>query len=417
MAIMLEEILKVLQTLALEGKYAELYDGILKNYDIFAKNISYIDNYIANVDINEHSLLILFYLKIKFNNFPIVNATVNKFYEFIDAIDVHQINCAIDIYSNVCHSFTQYLIINKTPLKGMSIIAKAITNIQNESSELTTIHSDLLHLCLSSRDLTPSLQFLDIDITSINKENNKCDSKYILLYYYYGGLIYLALKNYERSFLFFEIGLTIPAHSISLIMVETLKKYIILSLLTHNKVINLPKFTSNIVVRVIKPICQPYLDIANAYMNSPNNIALLENKLAEHTELLNKDGNMGLAKQLKKAFHKNHLKKLSKIYLTISIDNLTNQLKLQNENLTKRLLIEMIMNGEIHGKIDEYKGIMVFYDEDFKSYYSDGDKLMKTLREEGQKCMDLRNHMEKITNKISTNPQYIQKVFINIQPN
>lgn len=38
----------------------------------------------------------------------------------------------------------------------------------------------------------------------ICKENGAYDAKHFLCYYYYGGMIYTGLKNFERALYFFE---------------------------------------------------------------------------------------------------------------------------------------------------------------------------------------------------------------------
>lgn len=63
------------------------------------------------------------------------------------------------------------------------------------------------------------------------------DAKYFLLYYYYGGMIYTAMKNYERALYFFEVAVSTPALAMSHIMLESYKKYILVSLILHGKVI------------------------------------------------------------------------------------------------------------------------------------------------------------------------------------
>lgn len=63
------------------------------------------------------------------------------------------------------------------------------------------------------------------------------DSKHFLLYYYYGGMIYAAMKNYDRALYFFEVVVTVPALVVSHIMLEAYKKYILISLILHGKVI------------------------------------------------------------------------------------------------------------------------------------------------------------------------------------
>lgn len=62
------------------------------------------------------------------------------------------------------------------------------------------------------------------------------DAKYFLLYYYYGGMIYLAVRNLDRALYFFEVAITTPSHAVSHIMLESYKKYILVSLLLHGKV-------------------------------------------------------------------------------------------------------------------------------------------------------------------------------------
>lgn len=110
-------------------------------------------------------------------------------------------------------------------------------------NQLTSIHADLCQLCLVAKCFKPALQILDVDIVSISQEvtgtglsNPQFDAKYFLLYYYYGGKIYLALRNLDRALYFFEVALTTPAHAVSHIMLEAYKKFILVSLLLHGKV-------------------------------------------------------------------------------------------------------------------------------------------------------------------------------------
>ena len=79
----------------------------------------------------------------------------------------------------------------------------------------------------------------------MSEEAAAADTKYILLYFYYGGMILTALKvlslgelpsvqlssrllypqNYSRALYFFEVCVTIPAQAVSHIMLEAYKKY------------------------------------------------------------------------------------------------------------------------------------------------------------------------------------------------
>jgi COP9 signalosome complex subunit 3 len=49
-------------------------------------------------------------------------------------------------------------------------------------------------------------------------------------------MVYVAVKNFERALYFFEIAITTPAMTVSHIMLEAYKKYILVSLLINGKV-------------------------------------------------------------------------------------------------------------------------------------------------------------------------------------
>ena len=51
-------------------------------------------------------------------------------------------------------------------------------------------------------------------VTDINMVVTQADAVYLLLYYYYGGMIYTLLKNFDRALFFFEVKLMIYCHFI-----------------------------------------------------------------------------------------------------------------------------------------------------------------------------------------------------------
>lgn len=52
-------------------------------------------------------------------------------------------------------------------------------------------------------------------------------------------MIYAAVKNYDRALYMFEVVISTPALAVSHIMLEAYKKYILISLILHGKVIYL----------------------------------------------------------------------------------------------------------------------------------------------------------------------------------
>lgn len=160
------------------------------------------------------------------------------------------------LVADLCHMVTACFVEQKQAMRGISLLYKAIRKIQLFDSQLTSVHADLCQLCLLAKCFKPALEILDIDITAISQEvriqlsfeaiqllmfvfvlkGGQLDAKYFLLYYYYGGMIYLAVRNLERALYCFEVAVTTPALAVSHIMLEAYKKYILVSLLLTGKV-------------------------------------------------------------------------------------------------------------------------------------------------------------------------------------
>nr|XP_054763667.1 COP9 signalosome complex subunit 3-like [Lytechinus pictus] len=143
---------------------------------------------------------------------------------------------------SLAHHLTKGLIQRNQAIRGITILHSAISRIQ--------IHPALYKF--KAKCMKPALQVLDSDITEISKEGGHFDSTHFLCYYYYGGMIYTALKNWDRAGYFFEVAITTPSMAVSHIMLEAYKKFILVCLIQHGKVPNLPKYTSQVVNRFIK---------------------------------------------------------------------------------------------------------------------------------------------------------------------
>lgn len=240
----------------------------------------------------------------------------------------------------MCHLYTRSLIAARQPIKGISLLIKAITKIQIHSSQLTSIHSDLCQLALVSKCIKPVLQILDVDVTDISKEAGQFDVKYFLQFYYYGGMIYASVKDYDRALYFFEAALTTHSMAVSHIMLEAYKKYVLLSLIVYGKVPNLPKYTPTVVNRFIKPCSQPYVDLVAAYAtNCPEELSAV---IAKHAEAFNRDTNTGLVKQVLSSLNKKNVQRLTKTFLTLSLSDVASRVKLGSAQDAERQLVRMV---------------------------------------------------------------------------
>ncbi|XP_018336043.1 COP9 signalosome complex subunit 3 [Agrilus planipennis] len=414
MASALEQFVNTVRTLSSQGNYRELCDYLCKASEILIKNNPHLDNVLETLDIQQHSLGVLAILCAKYN---IPNATniqearFNQTKDFINNCNGEQIRLAPDTFAELCHLVTSNLVEQKQPMKGILLLRKAISKLQLFDSQLTSIHADLCQLCLLAKCLKPALELLDIDIIGICQEINtqiqggaQFDAKYFLLYYHYGGMIYLAVRNLERALYFFEVAITTPARAVSHIMLESYKKYILVSLLLHGKIQTIPKYASQVVCRFIKPLSQPYHELANAFAS--NSTSELNSVVNKHSEIFTRDHNMGLVKQISSVLYKKNIQRLTKTFLTLSLSDVASRVGLPGPADAEKYILHMIEDEQIYATINQKDGMVIFRDEPEK--YS-GPEVLQSLETQLQACMELDKQILQMDEEIQVNPQYVKK--------
>jgi COP9 signalosome complex subunit 3 len=231
MANAVEDFVNHVQSLSSQGQFNMLCDYMNKTWNNLMKiNTSLLDTILEALDLQEHSLGIMYVLCIKINT--LTNTTSSDDFEqilsqvslFVSQCTTEQIRYSSGNFAQMFHTITAELCRRNMSIRGLKLLSMAIEKLQMHSSQLTSIHADLCQMCLDAKCLRPALKFLDIEISEISKENGMFDAKHFLSYYYYGGMIYACMKNYSRSLYFFEQAISCPATTVSFIMLESYKK-------------------------------------------------------------------------------------------------------------------------------------------------------------------------------------------------
>uniref|UniRef100_A0A673J3U8 COP9 signalosome complex subunit 3 n=1 Tax=Sinocyclocheilus rhinocerous TaxID=307959 RepID=A0A673J3U8_9TELE len=377
MASALEQFVNNVRQLSAQGQMTQLCELINKSGELLAKNLSHLDTVLGALDIQEHSLGVLAVLFVKFSmpSIPDFETLFSQVQLFISTCNGEHIRYATDTFAGLCHQLTTALVERKQPLRGISIIKQAIDKMQMNTNQLTSVHADLCQLCLLAKCFKPAVPFLELDMMDICKENGAYDAKHFLCFYYYGGMIYTGLKNFERALYFFEQAITTPAMAVSHIMLEAYKKYILVSLILHGKLQQLPKYTSQIVGRFIKPLSNAYHELAQVY--ATNNPAELRALVNRQSETFARDNNTGLVKQCLSSLYKKNIQRLTKIE-----------------------------DGEIYASINQKDGMVCFHDNPEK--YNNPAMLHK-IDQEMLKCIEVDEKLKSMDQEITVNPQFVQK--------
>ena len=362
MAGALEQFVNSVRTLSAQGNFGQLCETIGKSLDFLSKHASNLDNVLETFDIQQHSLGVLAILCVKHSlsnnvDMEILNAQTKQFFETCNG---EQVRYATDRYAELCHKYVASMIEKKTPQQGINTVARAISKIQISTSQLTSIHADLCQLCLLAKNMKPALPFLDVEITEISKESGQFDAKHFLMYYYYGGMVYTSIKQYDRALYFFEIAITTPSLAVSHIMMEAYKKFILVGLIRYGKIPSLPKYTSHVVAKYIKPLCQAYHDLTTAYTTKgPEDVRAV---LTKHNETFTSDNNVGLVKQCVTSLYKKNIQRLTKTFLTLSLADVAQRVQLSSPRDAEKYILHMIEDGEIYANINQKDGMVIFKD-------------------------------------------------------
>nr|XP_033770168.1 COP9 signalosome complex subunit 3 isoform X4 [Geotrypetes seraphini] len=348
MASALEQFVNSVRQLSSQGQMTQLCELINKSGELLAKNISHLDTVLGALDVQEHSLgvLAVLYVKFSMSSIPDFETLFSQAQLFISTCNGEHIRYATDTFAGLCHQLTNALVERKQALRGISILRQAIDKMQMNTNQLTSIHADLCQLCLLAKCFKPALSYLDVDMMDICKENGAYDAKHFLCYYYYGGMIYTGLKNFERALYFYEQAITIPAMAVSHIMLEAYKKYILVSLILLGKVQQLPKYTSQIVGRFIKT------------------------------------------------------------FLTLSLQDMASRVQLSGAQEAEKYVLHMIEDGEIFASINQKDGMVCFHDNPEKY---NNPAMLHNIDQEMLRCIELDDRLKAMDQEITVNPQFVQK--------
>lgn len=260
--------------------------------------------------------------------------------------------------------------------------------------------------------LRPALVFLDTDISVISKDNTQFDAVHLLLYYYYGGCIYTALKQFDRALYFLEVCVTCPTAAVSHIMLEAYKKYQLVGLLVHGdkpkafkENLALPKYTSPIVNKFLKPLCSAYSEVVTAYQS--NSAGELRAVVTKHQDLFAADSNSGLVQQVVASQTRTAVRRLTRTFITLSLADLASRVGLGTPQEVEREIVAMIEAGSIHATISQQDG-MVRFDTNPEAYSS--PEMLRMLEEEVKLAMALDKQVVAMEEEMMVSPAFVKKM-------
>jgi len=376
-----------------------------KSEDVLFKNLPHLDDLLSRLEPKIYTLPWLYILALKTAVPTDANIFISQTRRLLASCNVVQVRLAPVKLIMICRRFTDIMLDQGTPMRAIQPLRQALNKLRPGSEVLTPLDADFLQVCLLAKDYRAALPVLAEEALAIaNPEEHNFKTKDFLRYYYYGGMIYVGVKQYGKALDFFRLGFTAPAVVLSAIMVECYKKYVLVSLLHAGQVAAVPKYTSSIVQRHLKGTCPQYQEFANAY--STNSTDEVHKVAAEHHDAFQKDGNFGLVKQCIQALYRSNIKRHTRTYLTLSLDQIATSVKLSGPKEAEKYVLRMIENGEIFATINQKDGMVSFNDD--PEEYND-NKMLNQLDSHIKRSIQLAQRVRAVDQEISASTQYLQK--------
>ncbi|XP_068334721.1 COP9 signalosome complex subunit 3-like [Pyrus communis] len=327
------------------------------------------------------------------------SALVLPIARFINSCVVEQIRLQPDKFISVCKRFKDHVMLLEAPLRGVAPMLTAIQKIQTSSEHLTSLHPELLLLCLLSKSYKVGYSVLDDDIFEVDQPRD------LFLYCYYGGMICIGQKRFRKALELLHNVVTSPMTSFNAIAVEAYKKHILVSLIHNwNFCTSLPKYTSSVCQRNLKNYCQPYIELAHCYVSGK--IVHLEAMVDRHREKYENDNNLGLVKQVLSSQYKRNIQRLTQTYLTLSLQDIANSVQLNSAKEAEMHVLQMIEDGQIFATINQKDGMVRFLEdpEQYKTCH-----MIEHIDSSIQRIMALSRKLTAIDENISTDPLFLSK--------
>jgi len=324
--------------------------------------------------------------------------------EIIHRGSIKQIRLDPKRFSLVCRHFVECCRETSQSMRAVKMMKVAIGKIA-PADHLTPQHAHFARACISAKCYKAALPVLDQFVYLIDPKISGIKSEDTRLYYYYGGICYIGLKQWEKAIEFFETVIAAPAMMTSAIMVEAYRKLVLVSLIYKGEVGNLPKHTNQSVTRILKQFCTPYEELATAF--TTRSLEDLNKAIDNNLEAFVKENNLGLVGQVRTALVDQNIKQLTRTYSTITSAGLLENTGLSQINDAEARILKMVEQRGFTCKINQQQGYVLF-ENSGDSF--DTDSTVNHLRSHIHDVVLLHKQIAAIDRTIEQSDRYVQKL-------
>jgi hypothetical protein len=270
---------------------------------------------------------------------------------------------------------------------------------------LTLAHAPLVEVALRFNIPGAAVGLMSRPVLEIDPKKTGVELPDYMAYFYYSAMVHVAFCQWPEALKCAHVAIAIPGVGNSCIILAAAKLYLLLGVIVTGKKLSL---SNTMLEKYLGALAPEYSEfVATCEAHDFDKMAKLE---LSGRARFSEDGLVGLVRQTRGFVLRQAIKGLTKVYVTLSIADVSGEAKL-DEAQTKHVLCTMIEEGEVHGTLDG--DVVTFYDAPpanaavIEDAITDAQQSLKRL-EEADRVVSL-NHFF-LAEKLRSLPNYRQLV-------
>ncbi|KAI8374995.1 hypothetical protein EDC96DRAFT_437302 [Choanephora cucurbitarum] len=268
---------------------------------------------------------------------------------FIQVFDPVSIQIATARFALVGKALIHLAKVLNKPLLALQSFKVAIER-SSTGSVLTALHPRFLQACISAKAYRFPLDLLNRDIDAIDTTRHELGIQCFLEYYYYGAIVYIANKQYRRALEFLLIAISAPTvKAVSMIQLLAYRKFILVSFIVEGRIGPLPKYTSAGIEKVASYWSPHHISLVKAFQTT--DLDLFQDIASKHSAYFESFQELGLLKQCFQSLRRKKIKEMTKVYITVSLEDMANKMGPMCAKELEMILLDMVR--DLHSVYDE----------------------------------------------------------------
>ncbi|KAL1866925.1 hypothetical protein Plec18167_008857 [Paecilomyces lecythidis] len=368
-----------------------------------------------------------------------------KALQFLEAFDPVQIRYTGHEWRRLLELVAKAAEAVSKPILATVPVRDAILRLDPSGSMFTSNHILLSRLCLRGKVYAAACPLIDRDIChfpapshlAIKRGHQQSSSSelqdqgslasYItyasgltakityrdyLQYFLYSSMIYIGLKKWKRALHFLNLVVSAPSvGTVSMIMVEAYKKWVIVSLLEKGSAASLPSITAPHVTKTYRALARPYDALADAFKSGDLN--RLKGEIDIGQSVWHMDNNTGLVLQLVPALRKFSILKLGNTFAALTIGDVARRTSPEPSDIkeTETFVASLIMSGALnatllHSRNSSDPTMLRFNVDTRNSNTLSEAKISEQLNREQERLKDLLTKIDETESRLELSREY-----------